>query len=149
MKQLLYCLYISVFCCFYSCQRESVAEYRMEQVDSIHISYYGNRLNSYVCIDNQEDIDSLCDIIYNSTTKYVSQFYPNMEISLYGNNQKQVFGVSKEYLKGHFGAKSIYNLEEILKRIYNAHRGTVPLCSQGDSPLVSTLCYILLTHLFY
>ena len=84
MKQLLYCLYISVFCCFYSCQRESVAEYRMEQVDSIHISYYGNRLNSYVC-----------------------------------NNQKQVFGVSKEYLKGHFGAKSIYNLEEILKRIYN------------------------------
>jgi len=119
MKQLLYCLYISVFCCFYSCQRESVAEYRMEQVDSIHISYYGNRLNSYVCIDNQEDIDSICDIIYNSTTKYVSQFYPNMEISLYGNNQKQVFGVSKEYLKGHFGAKSIYNLEEILKRIYN------------------------------
>ncbi len=91
----------------------------MEQVDSIHISYYGNRLNSYVCIDNQEEIDSLCDIIYNSTTKYESQFYPNMEISLYGNNQKQVFGVSKEYLKGHFSAKSIYNLEEILKRIYN------------------------------
>ena len=85
MKQLLYCLYISVFCCFYSCQRESVAEYRMEQVDSIHISYYGNRLNSYVCIDNQEDIDSLCDSIrtwkyhYTATTKNKSlEFQKNI-----------------------------------------------------------------------
>jgi hypothetical protein len=98
-----------------SCQKASFAAYRMENVDSIRISYYGNRLNSYVCIKNQVIIDSLCDIIYNSTTKSVTHFYPEMEVTIYGNSQKHVFGVSKEYIKGYFNAKSKYNLEEILK----------------------------------
>jgi hypothetical protein len=30
----------------------------------------------------------------------------------------QTFGVSKEYIKGHYSAKSKYNIEEILKRKY-------------------------------
>ena len=47
-----------------SCKKASFAAYRMEKVDSIRISYYGNRLNSYVCIKNQVIIDSLCDIIF-------------------------------------------------------------------------------------
>jgi hypothetical protein len=38
-----------------------------------------------------------------------------MEVTIYGNSQKHVFGVSKEYIKGYFNAKSKYNLEEILK----------------------------------
>ena len=46
------------------------------------------------------------------------KFYPKMVISLYGDNQEQTFGVSKEYIKGHFSAKSKYNIEEILKRKY-------------------------------
>ena len=122
MKQLFFfILIICVVCCNSSCRKVSFAEYRLEKVDSIHISYYGNnRSNLYVCIENQEVIDSLCDIIYNSTTKCVTQFYPKMEITLFGNNQKQVFGVSKEYLKGHFSAKSKYNVEETLKRTYKA-----------------------------
>ena len=120
MKQFFFFIVIICsICCNSSCQKASFAEYCLEEVDSIRISYYENRFNSYVCIENQEIIDSLCDIIYNSTTKCVTQFYPKMEITLYGNNQKQVFGVSKEYIKGHFSAKSVYNLEEILKRIYN------------------------------
>lgn len=41
-----------------------------------------------------------------------------MEISLYGDNQEHVFGVSKEYIKGHFEAKCICNLEEVLKHFY-------------------------------
>ena len=78
-------------CCSYSCQRTPFAEYRMEIVDSIHISYYENPKNAYVCINNQAKIDSLCDIIYNSTTKEVAKFYPKMDITIYGGNQKQVF----------------------------------------------------------
>ncbi len=118
-------LFIFVFiicsiCCHFSCQKTSFVEYRLEKIDSIHISFYGNRNDSYVCIDNQEVIDSLCDIIYNSTTKCVTQFYPKMEITIFANNQKQVFGVSNEYIKGHFSAKSIYNVEEKLKRAYKA-----------------------------
>ena len=71
--------------------------------------------------ENQEVIDSLCDIIYNST-KDVSKFFPHMEITLYGNNQKHDFGVLDENIKGNFSAKCKYNLEEILKRIYNETR---------------------------
>lgn len=121
MKHLLFfILIICSICCCFSCKKSSFDEYRMEKIDSIHISFYDNRYNSYVCIENQEVIDSLCDIIYNSTTKCVTKFYPKMEITLFGNNQKQVFGVSKEYIKGHFSAKSRYNVEETLKRTYNA-----------------------------
>lgn len=118
MKYLFYFILITCgVCCNSSCQRGSVAEYRLEKVDSIHISYFDN-LNSYVCIDYQEAIDSLSDIIYNSTTKCLVKLYPKMVISLYGDNQEQTFGVSKEYIKGHFSAKSKYNIEEILKRKY-------------------------------
>ena len=45
-----------------------------------------------------------------------------MEITLYGNNQKHDFGVLDENIKGNFSAKCKYNLEEILKRIYNETR---------------------------
>ena len=131
MKYLFYFILITCgVCCNSSCQNESVAEYRLEKVDSIHISYYDNRLNSYVCIDNQEAIDSLCDIIYNSTTKYLVNFYPKMRISLYGDNQVQTFGVLKEYIKGNFSAKSKYNIEEILKHKYNESK------SQGKESLI-------------
>ena len=123
MKQLFFfIIIICVVCCNSSCRKASFAEYRLEKVDSIHISYYGNnRSNLYVCIENQEVIDSLCDIIYNST-KDVSKFFPHMEITLYGNNQKHDFGVLDENIKGNFSAKCKYNLEEILKRIYNETR---------------------------
>lgn len=114
-KSFIFIVIIYAVCCNMSCKKASFAAYRMEKVDSIRISYYGNRLNSYVCIKNQVIIDSLCDIIYNSTTKCVTHFYPKMEVTIYGNNQKHVFGVSKEYIKGYFSAKSKYNLEEILK----------------------------------
>ena len=118
-----YFFYIAIItcsiCCNSCCQRTSFAEYRLEEVDSIHISFYSNRFNTYICIKNQEQIDSLYNIIYNSTTKCLTHFYPNMEITLYGCNQKQVFGVSKEYIKGYFSGKNKYNLEEILKRIYD------------------------------
>jgi len=121
MKHLFFFVFIICsICCLFSCQKTSLVEYRLEKIDSIHISFYGNRNDSYVCIDNQEVIDSLCDIIYNSTTKCVTQFYPKMEITIFANNQKQVFGVSNEYIKGHFSAKSIYNVEEKLKRAYKA-----------------------------
>ena len=106
-------------CGISSCHRSPFAEYRMEKVDSIriskHVPYYENPENTYVCIKNQDKIDSLCDIIYYSTTKEVAKFYPKMDIVIYGGNQKQVFGVSGEFLKGEFCAKSKYNLEEILK----------------------------------
>ena len=61
-------------CGISSCHRSPFAEYRMEKVDSIRISYPKNRFIEYVCIKNQEKIDSLCDIIYNSTTKEVAKF---------------------------------------------------------------------------
>ena len=103
----------------FSCQRASVGAYRMETVDSIHISFYKECLQTYVCIDNKEGIDSICNMIYNLTTKCTTKFYPIMEVTLYGSNQKQVFGISKEYLKGPFCGKSEYDLEEIIKGIYN------------------------------
>ncbi|MBR6264699.1 MAG: hypothetical protein IKR05_16005 [Prevotella sp.] len=120
MKHFLYFVIILCGVCgISSCHRSPFAEYRMEKVDSIRISYPKNRFIEYVCIKNQEKIDSLCDIIYNSTTKEVAKFYPKMDIVIYGGNQQQVFGVSGEFLKGEFSAKSKYNLEEILKRICN------------------------------
>ena len=127
MSKFLY--FVCVVCC-YSCQSASVTEYHIDEVDSIHISYYGNRLNEYVCIKDQELIDSLCNVIYNSTTKHVAHFYPNMEITLYGRSQIQVFGVSRKYIKGYFSGENTYNLEDILKRIYKSksikvHIGTM------------------------
>ena len=105
-----------------SCKRESFTEYRLEEVDSIHISHYKNRLKDYVCIRNPKDINHVCDILYNSTTICPTHFYPNMEISLYSGNKKQVFGVSGKYIKGNIGGESRYNLEEILKNIYENYR---------------------------
>ena len=105
-----------------SCKRESFTEYRLEEVDSIHISHYKNRLKYYVCIRNPKDINHVCDILYNSTTICPTHFYPNMEISLYSGNKKQVFGVSGKYIKGNIGGESRYNLEEILKNIYESYR---------------------------
>jgi len=34
-----------------------------EKIGPIPISYYYNRFNLYACIEDQEVIDSLCDII--------------------------------------------------------------------------------------
>ena len=61
MKQLFFfILIICVVCCNSSCRKVSFAEYRLEKVDSIHISYYGNnRSNLYVCIENQEDFSDV------------------------------------------------------------------------------------------
>lgn len=109
---------VCVICYSCSCQRMTFAEYRLENIDSIHISRYEDRLKTYVCIKNQEGIDSISDIFYTSTTICLAHFYPNMEITFYGDNLKQVFGVSENYVKGDIGGESKYNIEEILENIY-------------------------------